>query len=64
MTTLEKLYSPQFLAELADVKPVTVLDWIRKGRIRATKMPGGRQYRISESEVLRIIEGGTVEGNN
>ena len=64
MTTLEKMYSPQFLEELTDIPHRTVMDWIKRGRIRATLMPGGRTYRIAESEMLRIIEGENVGSDN
>ena len=40
------LYRCSEVADRYGVKTITVWDWIRKGRLRAIKMPKG--YRISE----------------
>jgi excisionase family DNA binding protein len=45
----EMLTTEQAAAEL-QVQPATVADWIRSGRLRATR-PGGRQYRISREDL-------------
>lgn len=37
-----------------DVKPATVRDWIREGRIEAMKLPGGRQWKVSQEELQRF----------
>ena len=42
---MSKLYTCEEVADYYGVKVITVWDWIRKGRLRAIKMPKG--YRIS-----------------
>ncbi|MHA1595538.1 MAG: MerR family transcriptional regulator [Candidatus Baldrarchaeia archaeon] len=49
------------VARILNVSRHTVLNWIRKGKIRAIRLPSGR-YRIPESEVRRILEGGGNKG--
>jgi len=46
------------VAELLGVDRHTVVKWIKEGKIRAIKLPSGR-YRIPESEVRKILEGGS-----
>lgn len=43
---MSKLYRCDEVAEMYDVKVITVWDWIRKGRLKAIKLPKG--YRITE----------------
>ena len=47
------------VAEVLGVDRHTVVKWIKEGKIRAIRLPSGR-YRIPESEVKKILEGGTV----
>jgi len=49
------------VAKILNVSRHTVLNWIRKGKMKAIRLPGGR-YRIPESEVRRILEGGGNKG--
>ncbi|MGC8849571.1 MAG: helix-turn-helix domain-containing protein [Candidatus Bathyarchaeia archaeon] len=49
----EKLLTTKEVAEVFNVTRHAVAKWIREGRIRAVKLPGG-QYRVPESEVERI----------
>lgn len=51
----EKFYSPQEIADLFNVKRITVWDWIRKGKLKATQV-GGRLYRISETQLEKFKE--------
>lgn len=51
----EKYYTPQEVAEMFCVKRITVWDWIRKGKLQATKA-GGRLYRISETQLNKFKE--------
>ena len=51
---MNKLYTCEEVAIRYGVKVITVWDWIRKGRLRAIKMPKG--YRVSE-EALTEYEG-------
>jgi excisionase family DNA binding protein len=41
-------------ARLCSVKPDTVLKWIKKGRLRASRTPGGH-YRVEEREVATLL---------
>lgn len=34
----------------------TVQRWIREGRLKAVRLPGGRSYRISRSDLAAAIE--------
>jgi excisionase family DNA binding protein len=45
-------------AELLKVKPDTVLAWISKGRLRATKLPGGRDFRIAPADLEAVLQAG------
>jgi len=46
------------VAELLGVDRHTVVKWVKEGMIRAVRLPNGR-YRIPESEVRKILEGGS-----
>ena len=48
----ERLLSVQRVALLFDVKPETIREWIKNGRLNAVKV--GRQWRVSISEVKRV----------
>lgn len=48
------LLKPKALAELWDVHPNTVRQWVREGRITAFRTPGG-QYRIDPDEARRAL---------
>jgi excisionase family DNA binding protein len=50
-----KYYTPQEVADMFSVKRITVWDWIRKGKLRATRI-SNRLYRISESQLNRFKE--------
>lgn len=42
------------VAEILKVTPIAVAKWIREGKIKAVRLPGG-QYRIPESELEKLI---------
>lgn len=43
-------------AEIANVHPRTIVTWIRRGWLAATKLPGSRgQYRIRRSDLENLI---------
>lgn len=52
--TPARYYSTPQVAEMFDVKPATVRDWIRGGRIKAMKLPGGRHWKVSQEELERF----------
>lgn len=51
-----KLYSLQEAAAVLKVTRQTMYNWIRAGRLTATKI--GREYRLTEDQVLEIIQNG------
>jgi len=58
MERKEKMLRSGEVAEILGVDRHTVVKWIKEGRIKAIRLPSGR-YRIPESEVRRILEGGS-----
>jgi excisionase family DNA binding protein len=44
------------VAKLLNVAPGTVRNWVRLGRIRSVRLPGG-QYRIPREEVEKLLQG-------
>lgn len=47
------------VAEVADhyrTTARTVQRWIREGKLRAVRLPGGRSYRIAKSDLTAAIE--------
>ena len=46
------------VAEILGVCRHIVVKWIKEDKIRAIRLPSGR-YRIPESEVRKILEGGS-----
>jgi len=45
-------------AKLLGVHKVTVLRWIKEGKIKAVRF--GKEYRIPEDEIKRLIKGKTT----
>ncbi len=58
---MEKLYSPEKVAEILDVNPATVRTWLREGTLKGHKL-ASRVWRVKESELKRFVEGDTGEG--
>ncbi len=58
MERKERMLRSGEVAEILGVDRHTVVKWIKEGKIRAVKLPSGR-YRIPESEVRKILEGGS-----
>lgn len=48
----DPLLSPRRVAELFDVKPITVIEWIKAGKLKASKV--GNRWRIQRSEMVRF----------
>ncbi|MBI5511056.1 MAG: helix-turn-helix domain-containing protein [Deltaproteobacteria bacterium] len=44
-------------AEIANVTPATVRQWVREGSLRATRIHGSRQLRILRNDLLRHLCG-------
>ncbi|WP_456421817.1 IS607 family transposase [Thermococcus sp.] len=50
-----KLYRTGEVAKKLGVSKMTVLRWIKSGKLKAHRI--GKEYRVPESEILRILEG-------
>jgi len=57
MERRERMLRSGEVARMLGVDRHTVVKWIKEGWIKAVRLPSGR-YRIPESEVRRILEGG------
>jgi len=57
MERRERMLRSGEVARMLGVDRHTVDKWIKEGWIKAVRLPSGR-YRIPESEVRRILEGG------
>lgn len=51
---MEKRYSIRQASELLGIKVRTVREWIRLGKIKATKYEVSNRWFISESEIKRL----------
>jgi acetyl-CoA synthetase len=51
----EKLLTPEQVAERVQVAPLTVMGWLRKGKLKGMK--AGRFWRIRERELEVFLEG-------
>lgn len=49
-------FTPKEIAETLKVHHLTVLRWIKEGKIRAIKI--GRGWRIKDEDLQKFIEGG------
>ncbi len=50
-----KMYRTGKVAEMLGVHKVTVIRWIKQGKIRAVRI--GREFRVPEDEVKRLLKG-------
>ncbi len=50
-----RLYRTGEVAKRLGVSTMTIRRWVKSGKIKAHKI--GKEYRIPESEVLRLLEG-------
>jgi len=57
----ERLLKPKEVCRILGVGYPTLHRWIKEGRVRAIQTVGGK-YRISESEVRKLLSGGGVVG--
>jgi len=53
---MEKYYTPEEIAANLKVSRKTIYNWIQEGRLKAIKI--GHFWRISESELNRLLAGG------
>ena len=59
MPSFEKQFTLKEAGLLLHREPETLIRWIKDGKLKAARLPSGR-YLVSESEVLRLIEGSTL----
>ena len=59
---MDRLYRMGEAARLMDVHPNTIRRWEAEGKLRCRWTPGGKERRIPESEIRRIL--GITEDNN
>lgn len=52
-TPEDPYYSVETIAEMFDVEPYTVRNWIRGGKLNAEKILG--RWRVRKSEVTRLV---------
>ena len=55
---MTKLYRTGKVAEILGVNRVTVIRWIKQGKIKAVRV--GKEYRIPEDEVKRLLKGKVI----
>jgi excisionase family DNA binding protein len=55
----DRMMKPRECAEIANVKPRTIVRWIRAGELKATKV--GHVWRIRAEDWERFLDGLTVE---
>ena len=53
---MERLYSPEEVAEYLNVHVQTVRTWIRSGRLKARRLAGQRSLRVKESDLQSVLE--------
>jgi excisionase family DNA binding protein len=51
----ERYYTTRQVAERLGVHEATVRRWLEEGRLRGVKLPGGRSWRITETELNRAL---------
>lgn len=52
-TPEDPYYSVETIAEMFDVEPYTVRNWIRQDKLKAIKVLG--RWRVRKSEVVRLV---------
>ena len=58
MVNMGRILRSGEVAEVLGVDRHAVVKWIKEGKIKAVRLPSGR-YRIPESEVRKVLEGGS-----
>jgi len=55
---IEKFHNIKAASALLGSSRITIIRWIREGKLRAFKFPDGRLWRIRESDLQAFIESG------
>ncbi len=53
MDSMERIFTVQTLSEYLNLKPVTIREMLKAGKIRASKI--GKEWRITESAVKEFL---------
>jgi excisionase family DNA binding protein len=61
---MESLYSPEEAAAYLKVHVQTVREWIRSGRLRASRLAGQRALRIRASDLNTVLEPLDIDSNS
>lgn len=56
MIEVIKMYTLQEVADMVRVSRQSIYNWIRSGRLKATKY--GKEYRITEEELKKFLKDG------
>lgn len=59
MTKDMKLYKRKEVADILGIHPGTVFNWIKNGKIKATKI--GRALRVKRSDLIKFIKENEVK---
>lgn len=51
---IEKVYTPPEVAEILKISELTLMDWLRSGKLQGVKV--GRLWRITESALNDFLE--------
>jgi len=54
MPVVDRLYTTEQVAKLLQIHPLTVLKYIKSGKLKAVKL--GRVYRITETSLQKFLE--------
>jgi excisionase family DNA binding protein len=57
--TDRRFFTPEQVAELLQISRVTVMDYLRKGRLKGYRV--GKLWRIKEEDLEAFLEGGADE---
>ncbi len=52
---VEKLYTPEEVAEVLGISPLTTRNWLRSDRIHGVKV--GKEWRVRERDLQAYIDG-------
>ena len=55
---VEQIYTTEQIAQILQIHPLTVLKYIREGKLRGIKL--GRIYRILESDLQKFLDKGVA----
>ena len=58
---MERNYTIKETANILGIKVRTCREWIKTGKINATKYSGSNMWRISENEINRVLKGKSNE---